>query len=521
MGNVFGIDLGTTYSRIAYVDEYGRPVVLESNMDGEKNTPSVVYFEPDSKTIVVGKAAKGMAKVREERVVSAVKRVMGDPNWVFECDGQQYKPQDISAFILKSLVENAKQIKGFDEIKDVVISCPAYFGVNQKEATKQAGEIAGLNVIAIIPEPTAAAIAYGIDQQEDQVVMVYDLGGGTFDITLIDIKSKKIEVIATGGIDQLGGKDWDESIVNYLIQNFETQTGTSYQKLVGDLEEYQKLLTDAEELKTNLTSLEKVEYLINYDGQKARIELTRDTFNEITSNLFEQSITYTKEMIERAKQKGYDKIDKILLVGGSTMMPIVAERLKEFGIPLVQQESRLMVAMGAALYAHYLTVSPNDLGPKVPPPEIINVTAKSFGVVVITSKEGEPEVFQANNIIVRDEQIPKEGCEHEMEYSTFYDNQTGARIKVVENIIPTGPESYVDMEKCTQIAEVELDFLRPLPKGSPVKVWFKLNENGILEMRAQEETTGQKVETNKLTESVLTQKEMKASQERLLTKDIT
>lgn len=558
MSNVYGIDLGTTYSRIAYVDEYGKPVVLESNKDGLKSTPSVVYFEPESKKIIVGRAAKGMAKVREDRVVSTVKRVMGEPDWVFECDGQTYKPQDISAIILKSIVDNAREVEGLEEIKDVVISCPAYFGVNQKEATKQAGEIAGLNVLTIIPEPTAAAIAYGINQQEDQVVMVYDLGGGTFDVTLIDVKSNAIEVIATGGVDKLGGKDWDEAIVNYLAQSFQDQTGMPYQDLIGDLEQYQSMLNEAELLKMNLVNMDKVEHLINYGGTKARIELTRDKFNEITSHLFEETMTYTREMIERAKQKGYDKIDKILVVGGSTFMPQVKERLMQFDIPIVQQDPNYMVAMGAAIYAHALSISQEikisiakELG--VTPEEvkmeevpetvkekaeqevadshgmtlpdlqkstktIKNVTAKSFGVVVITGVEDGNEILKANNIIIRDEQVP---CEREILYSTYYDDQNGARIKVVENIIPVGSESYVDMDKCTQIAEAELIFLRNLPKGSPVKVWCKLNENGILEMRAEDTTTNQAIELNKVTESILSAEELAASKNRLSTTNIT
>ena len=200
---VYGIDLGTTYSCIAHVDEHGKPVVLP-NSEGDLTTPSVVYFESEE-DIVVGKAAKEVSSVEPDACASTVKRVMGDPHWEFDAHGHTYKPQDISSFILRKVVSDAELATG-DKVEDVVITCPAYFGINEKEATKQAGVLAGLNVLYVIPEPTAAALAYGIEQEEDQVILVYDLGGGTFDITLIEIKAKEINVICTGGDHQLGGK---------------------------------------------------------------------------------------------------------------------------------------------------------------------------------------------------------------------------------------------------------------------------------------------------------------------------
>ena len=219
---VFGIDLGTTYSCISYVDEFGKPVIIP-NSEGEMTTPSVVYFESPS-NIVVGRTAKEHSDIYPERVVSCVKRSMGSDVWEFESDGELYKPQEISAFILRKLAADARA--AIDEtVEDVVITCPAYFGVNQKEATRQAGELAGLNVRYIIPEPTAAALAYLAERQENGTVLVYDLGGGTFDITLIELKDGDIRVISTDGDDKLGGRNWDETIVDYFVTSFCDQTG--------------------------------------------------------------------------------------------------------------------------------------------------------------------------------------------------------------------------------------------------------------------------------------------------------
>lgn len=251
MNKVYGIDLGTTYSCIAHVDEHGKPAVI-NNSDNELTTPSVVYFESDD-NIVVGKEAKEVAEIYPNQVASTIKRVMGDPEWKFPYNEKDYSSQEISSFILEKVVKDAIENIG-EDIKNVVITVPAYFGVNQKEATKQAGELAGLNVIAVIPEPTAAAISYGIESNDDEVVMVYDLGGGTFDISVIEVKDKGINVIATDGDHQLGGRNWDERLASYFTQEFEEQTGVSSDDLQNDMETWQELLNKSENAKKSLTS---------------------------------------------------------------------------------------------------------------------------------------------------------------------------------------------------------------------------------------------------------------------------
>ncbi|HEY2291003.1 MAG TPA: Hsp70 family protein, partial [Thermoanaerobaculia bacterium] len=260
---VYGIDLGTTYSCIAHVDEHGKPVVLQ-NAEGESTTPSVVFFESKD-NVVVGQAAKEVVSIHTDLCVSTVKRAMGDPHWEREFYGHVYKPQDISSFILRKVVGDAEKIIG-EKIEDVVITCPAYFGVNEKEATKQAGVLAGLNVLYVIPEPTAAALAYGIEQDQDQVILVYDLGGGTFDITLIEIKAGAINVICTGGDHQLGGKDWDDAVVSYFTQKFEESTGTPADSLLEDQETYQELLNAAEKCKKMLSSRQSVTEAVRFGG---------------------------------------------------------------------------------------------------------------------------------------------------------------------------------------------------------------------------------------------------------------
>lgn len=233
---VFGIDLGTTYSCIAHIDEYGRPATIP-NAEGDRTTPSVIFFDGESR--IVGKEAKNNAVLYPDQVVELVKRQMGQSDWVFFYDGKEYTPEEISSYIIRKVVGDAETALGIS-ITDVVITCPAYFGINEREATAKAGEIAGLNVRSIINEPTAAAISYGLHEELDQVVLVYDLGGGTFDITMIDIKSGEVNVIATGGDHHLGGRNWDEIVVNYLAEQWMTITGSGEDPL-DDLETVQDL----------------------------------------------------------------------------------------------------------------------------------------------------------------------------------------------------------------------------------------------------------------------------------------
>ncbi|MGH9800604.1 MAG: Hsp70 family protein, partial [Blastocatellia bacterium] len=259
MERILGIDLGTTYSCIAYVDESGKPVVVP-NFEGDLTTPSVVHFEsPDN--IVVGKEAKNACKLVPDRVVEFVKRNMGDPTFSYEVDGVSYKPEAVSSLILRKLAGDAAQALG-EEVKDVVITCPAYFGNNEREATRNAGELAGLNVHLILNEPTAAAICYGLDKQkDDQVVLVYDLGGGTFDVTVIALQQGDIQVVVTGGDHSLGGKDWDDRLTNYLAECFRSEHASESNPL-DDKYSAQELAKAAEEAKKALSAREKYPLMV-------------------------------------------------------------------------------------------------------------------------------------------------------------------------------------------------------------------------------------------------------------------
>ena len=537
---VYGIDLGTTYSCIAHVDEHGKPAVIP-NSDNELTTPSVVYFE-SSENIVVGSAAKDVSEVYPDQVVSTVKREMGNPDWVFEYEGKEYTPQEISSFILEKVVKDAQENIG-EEIKDVVITVPAYFGVNEKEATKQAGELAGLNVLSIIPEPTAAAISYGIDTDNDEVVMVYDLGGGTFDITVIEVKDKSIRVVSTDGDHQLGGKNWDERLANYFATVFEDETGIDSEELLSNMETWQELLNKAEDAKKKLTSKEKTIVRVAHDGEKATVELTREKFDELTNDLLERTISLTNNVLENIKEKGYEKIDKILLVGGSTYMPQVREKLSQtYGYDIEVHDPNQAVAKGAALYGWKLSLE-NEIkieiaektGEKVENIQlgsvnkeileevteevvqktgyalggvkklvetvIINVTSKSFGVIVLDENEDKKIL----NLIKVDDEVPTSISQT---LPLAYDSEN-ADLSCYENIERKGPnDELLELDTSKLIGEVILEFGTTLPAGSPIEVTFKLSEDGLLEVYGKDLTTLNEINASFKTESIISQEKL-------------
>ena len=335
--NVYGIDLGTTNSSIAYINEEGRPEII-MNSDGCATTPSVVYFESPT-SVVVGRNAKSAGALGPEaaqRVVSFVKTQMSNKEWTFPIDGKEYCPVEISSLIIRKLAEDAKKHVGHD-VKDVVITCPAYFGEMERYRTRQAGEIAGLNVLTILDEPVAAALCYGLENANlrGKNVLVYRLGGGTFDATVIsfgdDSDKMDIRIICTDGSHQRGGKDWDDMIVRYYLEEFEKDTGVDIMQ--GESQDVHELMCDlqiaAEHNKQTLTILNEIKHKIVFDGTKAIINLTREKFEEITADLLEQTIYFTDRVLETAKEKSVSKIDTFLLVGGSTRMPQVQKRLSE------------------------------------------------------------------------------------------------------------------------------------------------------------------------------------------------
>lgn len=543
---VYGIDLGTTYSCIAYVDEHGKPVVLP-NEDNELTTPSVVFFE-SAENIVVGQQAKSQVAIYPEQCVSTVKRAMGDPNWQFEVFSQTYRPQDLSSFILRKVVRDAEKIVG-DAIRDVVITVPAYFGQNEKEATRQAGELAGLNVRNIIPEPTAAALAYGLERDADEVILVYDLGGGTFDVTLIEVKAEELNVISTGGDHQLGGKDWDDAIVEYFAQTIATETGVEAQAVTEDQETYQELLNMAERFKRALTSRTSFAESTRFEGERVRVELTREKFEDLTRHLLERTLSLTEQELEKARERGYTRVDRLLLVGGSTFMPQVIEAVqKRFPFEVRQFDPNQAVAKGAAVFGFkcYLDeqirigvaqATGQDAGAvdlesvdagvlesaqkevasvhglslpglqKLVEKKMVDVTSKSFGIVVMTDQDREVVA----NLIQRDHRVPTDVTQ---QFGTYAEGQVQVDLRCMENSFRDQPT--VETEDCKEIGTAVLKFERPMPKGSPVSVTFALGPDGLLRLRGRDLTTGGEIQAEFRTDAVMSQEEVEEARSRNL-----
>lgn len=488
---VYGIDLGTTYSCISQVDKFDQAIVL-TNFEGEQVTPSAVYFESKEKTIV-GSEAKGMLATEPRNTVVFVKRSMGVDEDFDKSSNKfpyHYDPTEISALILKKLVQDANDLGDNPEpVKDVVITCPAYFGTKERMQTKQAGEIAGLNVLAIINEPTAAAISYGMKTTEKKTVLVYDLGGGTFDVTIINVNNGAIKVIATGGDHHLGGVDWDTELANFMLDNFNEQNGTSY---TMDNEELKyTLLLEAETKKKQLSAKEVAKCNIQYDGKSARFEVSRELFDQLTAAHLDATIDATRKVIEIAKEKGYNDEYEFLLVGGSSRMPQVKKRLdQEFGCDAKFNDPDQCVAKGAAIYAmneaYSQAVEEYNSGDRDEKPQalkgprarVVNVTSKTYGTD-FTDGDGRPMV---KNIIFANSSLP---TKNEETFSTMYDNQKSISIKVYESDF-TSPETDVEVEErfCTMLEDRSLTVTQNWPKGTNISVQFEVNNEGILSVHA-------------------------------------
>jgi molecular chaperone DnaK len=532
---VVGIDLGTTYSCIARVDEHGKPEVIK-NREGNSTTPSVILFEEDSR--VVGDEARNIALAKPEQIVQMVKRQMGDRDWRFRYQDKEYSAEEISSYILRKVVGDAEEQLGAT-IKDVVITCPAYFGIPQRDATALAGELAGLNVLSIINEPTAAAIDYGLLDSTDQVVLIYDLGGGTFDITMIEIKGGNLTVVATGGDHNLGGRQWDERLVQYLADRWKAETGSSNDPL-DSLETTQDLFDRAERGKRALTTREKTDISVQHAGERVAVPLTREKFDELTADLLGLTIQYTRQMLEQAAAKGYQHFDQILLVGGSTRMTQVQQRVAaEFNTPQKMFDPDEAVAKGAAVYAVKIALDREfekrfgasaaamaagaggsatvaakqmeqmavDLGVS---PQLIkgygamtikNVTSRSFGVVAWQTQPGGPDVQKVTNLIQINTQLPTEG---KAMFGTYTENQQQCDCEYVESLLPL-PE--INPEQATKIGEAILPLPANLPKASPIEITFRLDDQGRLKTTARDVSTNRVIDVEIKTEAGLSEQE--------------
>ncbi len=408
MPTTVGIDLGTTNSAIAYIDQYGKPLIIPNDI-GSTITSSVICFRDDE--ILIGDEAKELQALGMYPIAVFFKRQMGDENFLFEADGKDYTATDLSTMLLKKLKKDAETYLS-QSIKDAVITVPAYFKESERKATIEAGQKAGFNVLQVINEPTAAAAVYGLGNTlENKTILIYDLGGGTFDVTLLKYKKESINVLNSAGDHQLGGKDWDDRIIEYLASEFQQEFG---EDPLEDTESVADLLVQAEEAKKKLTSFGHTKISITHDGMKGRYELDRTTFEKLTADLMERTISMTTRVLEDMGLSASD-VDGILLVGGSTRMPMVHHFIEEeFGQkPLKGVNVDEAVALGAAIVANeYASENKREKatfsigGPR----KLIDVTNHSLGMIAIT----EDKSAYTNSIILpKNREIP---CEEVKSY---------------------------------------------------------------------------------------------------------
>ncbi len=480
MGTIVGIDLGTTYSAVAYVSPLGKPEILE-NRDGARLTPSVVMFQDDQP--LVGQMAKNSIPMAPDDVVQFVKRFMGDPSWLYHSSsGVEYRPEDVSAMILKRLAEDARYALGTD-VEEAVITVPAYFDDARRKATQDAGEIAGLQVRRIINEPTAAALAYGLDIDEKQTILVYDLGGGTFDVTVMTITSGSFEVIATDGDRNLGGFDWDNRTMQWLNEQY-TDAGGSDLLDGGPLEA--DLREKSESAKRSLTSVASTKVMLAADGFVQPIAITRDIFDDLTSKLLERTTGLVEDVLNDAGQT-WDSIDQILLVGGSTRMPQVRVMLERLAGKPAERGANPdeIVALGAAIQAHLVAVEDHatssalpELRPDGSPIHVQDVTSQSLGLLVLDSA-----YRQVNDILIpRNSNIP---FTIRKQYYTVSDGQTELRVEVTEG-------DDTDPDYVTRIGEAIVSF-PPYPASAPVDVEYAYDIDQTIFIQVFDRTTGKLV----------------------------
>ena len=514
---VYGIDLGTTYSAIAYVDEHGVPVVVKNTGEGSASViPSVVYVE-ESGDVVVGDEAKKNSVIEPDRTFSEIKRFMGKPDYVpREIDGTKYSPEYVSSLILKKIANYASVSIG-SPVEDVVITVPAYFGDSQRDATRKAGMIAGLNVLNILNEPTAAAICYGVDtDSNNRTVMVFDLGGGTFDVTIIKISDGNIEVVMTGGDAELGGRRWDQTLVDYVVDQFQAEHGIDLRD-AENRDAYQDLWLRCEDAKKTLTGRDSTKISVSC-GTRMNVEITLALFDEITSMLCQRAIQLSRDLVERAKnEKGLSSIDTILLVGGSTRMRQISGAVRaEFGLDPKLYDPDEAVAKGAALLARKSAlqqeVEENLKGKGIVPEaaseaqrqqavdvaapkfgltsgaakreldrKIVNVLSHSIGVLAVNERGADTVAVMLGD----QTRLP---AEYVGEFATVEANQDVVMVRVMENQADiTDTDNLAGWKQLNEEGN-NLSLPPHMAKGAPIQVAFRVDADGKLHVRAEDLT---------------------------------
>lgn len=467
MGKIIGIDLGTTNSCVA-VMEGGQPVVIV-NSDGARTTPSVVGFAKNGERLI-GETAKRQAITNPDNTISSIKRHMGE-NYKVNIEGKAYSPQEISAMVLQKLKADAESYLG-ETVSEAVITVPAYFNDAQRQATKDAGRIAGLDVKRIINEPTSAALAYGLDNESEQKIMVYDLGGGTFDVSIIEIGGGVIEVLSTNGNTHLGGDDFDQRVIDYLVAEFKKAEGMDLSK---DKMAMQRLKEAAEKAKKELSTVTTTNInlpfiTMNQDGPKhLDVTLSRAKFDELTADLVDGTMGPVRQALSDAGLSA-SEIDKVLLVGGSTRIPAVQEAVKKYTgkEPFKGINPDECVAVGAAIQGGKLA-GDEGAGSVL----LLDVTPLSLGIETLGGV--------ATKLIDRNTTIP---TNKKQIFSTAEDNQTAVDIHVVQGERPLARDNKT-------LGQFKLDGIAPARRGVPqIEVTFDIDANGIVNVSAKDLGTG-------------------------------
>ena len=504
MAKIVGIDLGTTFSAVAHVNDNEIPELIP-NEDGDRLTPSVIFY--DEGEFIVGEYAKQNALAEPENTVEFIKREMGKPSTEFsrEFGGKQYAPEALSAEILKTLKKDAEIALG-EQVTDAVITVPAYFNDPERQATIRAGEIAGLNVQRIINEPTAAALAYGKHLSGDtSKVLVFDLGGGTFDVTVLEVEGQEMTILATHGDHRLGGKDWDDKIILHVAERFEREQG---EDPLMDPAAYLDIQTRAVDAKIQLSTLSRATIITNYAGKSDRLQLTQQEFEDMTVNLVERCRSLVDVVLDEITLTP-EQIDRVLLVGGSTRMPMIQNMLTDhFGKPPdTSVNPDEAVAVGAAIMGtliaseatesrRFLGAAPKRIGAA---PEqtfgiarISDVCSHSLGMVVLDKEASE---LRNSTIIAKNTNIPCDVSRDD--YRTASANQTEFDVIVLQ-----GPED-LEPRECPVRDAYEVFDIPPRPAGKTrIKVTYKYNANGVIEVEAEDMSAGKVLPMRKKEEEI-------------------
>ena len=495
MEHFIGIDLGTTYSAVSTIDEYGKPVILK-NADGEHLTPSVVYFDPHGNAIA-GAEAKEMMLSGEDNVIMFFKREMGNPEFAFHVNGKSYSATDLSAILLRKLKSDAELSLGASVTK-AVITVPAYFNDLQRNETIKAAQMAGLEVLRIINEPTAAAINYGIARDVDQKLLVYDLGGGTFDVTVLAIKNGAITVLATGGDHSLGGKDWDDCIISYITDQFVREFGDDPN---DDPMTYNDLAFNAEKLKKQLSSVQSASMLVRYAGHRQKYEITREKFEELTASLLQSTKDKTEEVLREAGLTWHD-LSGALLVGGSTKMPMVEKWVRAMSgkEPLRGINVDEAVCLGAAIQAS-LELSSQCVRRGLPQGsvrtlslpagvsiKVNDVMSHSLGAIAV-SQDGDRYV---NSIIIRKNLTIPISESRSFKHKTRRNSDNEMEVYLTQG-------EGTEVNECTVVGRYMIKDIQHVESGeSIIDLHYSYDENGVINISGYQQETKKHLVAEKL-----------------------